>query len=59
MLHRPLDLDRFFGIANVKENGQEIWYMEWRSCYRTGSLMTAARELAMYKSDLVGVQGVR
>ena len=30
-----------------------------RSLYRSGSLTTAARELARYKLDLVGVQGVR
>jgi hypothetical protein len=28
-----------------------------RSLYRAGSLMAAARELARYKLDLVGVQG--
>jgi len=36
-----------FGIWNV------------RSLHRSGSLSTAARELARYKSDLVGVQEVR
>jgi hypothetical protein len=30
-----------------------------RSLYRAGSLMAVARELARYKSDLVGVQDVR
>jgi hypothetical protein len=30
-----------------------------RSLYRAGSLMTVSRELARYKFDLVGVQGVR
>jgi len=30
-----------------------------RSLYRTGSLMAAARELARYKLDVVGVQEVR
>jgi exonuclease III len=30
-----------------------------RSLYRAGSLMVAARELARYKLDLVGVQEVR
>jgi exonuclease III len=30
-----------------------------RSIYRSGSLMTMARELAKYKLDLVGVQEVR
>ena len=32
---------------------------EVRSLYRAGSLMAAARELARYKLDLVGVQEVR
>jgi len=36
-----------FGTCNVK------------SLYRVGSLMAAARELARYKLDLVGVQEVR
>jgi hypothetical protein len=30
-----------------------------RSLYRSGSLMTVARELARYKLELVGVQEVR
>ena len=30
-----------------------------RSLYRSGSLMTVVRELAIYKLDLVGVQEVR
>jgi len=30
-----------------------------RSIYRAGSLIAAVRELARYKLDLVGVQGVR
>jgi exonuclease III len=30
-----------------------------RSLYRSGSLMTVARELARYKLDIVGVQEVR
>jgi exonuclease III len=38
---------RVFGTWNV------------RSTYRSGSLMTVARELAKYKLDLVGVQEVR
>ena len=33
------------------------WYV--RSLYRAGSLIAATRELATYKSDLVGVQEVR
>jgi len=34
-----------------------IWNV--RSLYRSGSLKTAARELATYKLDVAGVQGVR
>jgi hypothetical protein len=30
-----------------------------RSLYRSGSVMTVARELATYKLDLMGVQEVR
>jgi len=30
-----------------------------RSLYRAGSFTTAARELARYKLDLVGVEGVK
>ena len=36
-----------FGTSNV------------RSLYRAGSLTAAARELAMYKLDLLGVEEVR
>ena len=35
----------------------ETWNV--RSLYRAGSLTAAARELARYKLDLVGVQEVR
>ena len=39
----------------------EIFLGTWnvRSLYRTGSLTTAARELARYKLDLVDVQEIR
>jgi hypothetical protein len=40
-------MDMSFGAWNV------------RSLYRAGSVMTASRELARYKLDLVGVQEVR
>ena len=40
-------MDMIFGTCNVK------------SLYRAGSLMAAARVLARYKLDLVGVQEVR
>jgi hypothetical protein len=33
------------------------WNM--RSLYRTGSLVTASKELSKYKLDLVGMQDVR
>lgn len=42
-----LPQDMKFGMWNV------------RSLYRTGSLMTAAKELSMCMSDLVGVHEVR
>jgi hypothetical protein len=38
------EMDMRFGTWNV------------RSLYRTGSLMTAAKEISKYKLDLVGVQ---
>jgi hypothetical protein len=41
------------------EKGHEIWYVECKDQYRSGSLVTEARELARYKLDLVGVQEVR
>jgi hypothetical protein len=39
------------------QKGHEIWYSTWNvtSLYRAGSLTAAARELARYKLDLVGV----
>jgi len=39
----------------------DMRYGAWnvRSLYRTGSLTTAARELAKYKSDTMGVHDVR
>jgi hypothetical protein len=40
-------MDMRFGTWNI------------RSLYRAGSLMTVSRELARYKLDIVGVQGVR
>jgi hypothetical protein len=40
-------MDMRFGTWNV------------RSLYRAGSLLTESRELARYKLDLVGVQGLR
>ena len=46
-LNRKRKRDIFLGTWNV------------RSLYKAGSLMAAARELARYKLDLVGVQEVR
>jgi len=48
-------------VAVSLYKGHEIWYCTWdvRSLYRAGSLTAAARELARYKLDLVGVQEVR
>jgi hypothetical protein len=40
-------MDLRFGLLNV------------RSLYKVGSIITVSRELARYKSDLVGVQEVR
>jgi hypothetical protein len=41
------------------EMGHEIWYLECMEPYRSGSLVTVARELVRYKFDLAGVQEVR
>jgi hypothetical protein len=41
------------------EKGYEFWNMECEELYRSGSLMTVARELAKCKVHLVGVQEVR
>ena len=46
------------GIAQ-QEKGPFLGTWNVRSLYRTGSLTAAARELARYKLDLVGVQEVR
>jgi hypothetical protein len=47
------------GITQQKEKEPAIRYVECRSLYWAGSLAAAARELARYKLDLVGVQEVR
>jgi hypothetical protein len=42
--HKLKEMDMTFGTWNV------------RSLYRTGSLMTVAKEMSKYKLDLVGIQ---
>jgi hypothetical protein len=52
----------FLGEASCnKKRKIDILLRTWnvRSLYRAGSLRAAARELAMYKLDVVGVQEVR
>src|SRR5215475_5672074 len=46
---------------SFKKQKRDIMLGTWnvRSLYRVGSFMAAARELARYKLDLVGVQEVR
>src|SRR5215510_6828774 len=46
---------------SFKKQKQDILLGTWnvRGLYRVGSLMAAARKLARYKLDLVGVQEVR
>ena len=46
---------------SFKKQKRDILLGTWnvRSLYRVGSLTAAARELARYKLDLVGVQEVR
>ena len=47
--------------SRVRQRKRDIMLGTWnvRSLYRAGSLKAAARELARYKLDLVGVQEVR
>ena len=49
------------GASRNRKRKRDIMLCTWnvRSLYRAGSLMVAARELARYKLDLVGVQEVR
>ena len=48
-------------VSRSRQRKRDILLGTWnvRSLYRAGSLMAAARELARYKLDLVGVQEVR
>ena len=48
-------------VSRSRKRNRDILLGTWnvRSLYRAGSLMAAARELARYKLDLVGVQEVR
>jgi len=48
-------------VSRSRKRNRDILLGTWnvRSLYRAGSLMTAVRELARYKLDLVGVQEVR
>ena len=48
-------------ITSVRQRKRDIRVGTWnvRSLYRAGSLKVAARELARYKLDVVGVQEVR
>jgi len=48
-------------VSRSRQWKRDIFLGTWnvRSLYRAGSLTAVARELARYKLDLVGVQGVR
>ena len=48
-------------VSRSRKRNRDILLGTWnvRSLYRAGSLMAAARALARYKLDLVGVQEVR
>jgi hypothetical protein len=48
-------------VSRSRKLNRDILLGTWnvRSLYRAGSLITAARELARYNLDLVGVQKVR
>ena len=48
-------------VSRSRKRNRDILLSTWNvgSLYRAGALMAAARELARYKLDLVGVQEVR
>ena len=48
-------------VSRSRKRNRDILLGTWkvRSLYRAGALKAAARELARYKLDLVGVQEVR
>ena len=48
-------------VSRSRKNNRDILLDTWnvRSLYRAGENMAAARELARYKLDLVGVQELR
>ena len=48
-------------LVQIKQQKRYMRFGSWnvRGLYRSGSLMTVARELARYKLYLVGVQEVR
>jgi len=57
--HSDLQVGRGVFLEEVsRSRKRDILLGTWnvRSLYRAGSLMAAARELARYKLDLVGVQ---
>jgi len=45
--------------SQSRQRGMKIWTWNVRRFYRTGLFKAAARELARYKLDVVGVQEVR
>ena len=48
-------------VPRIRKRNTDILLGTWnvRSLYRAGGIKVAARELAIYKLDLVGVQEVR
>jgi len=48
-------------LVKPKQQKCDMRFRAWnvRSLHRTGSLITAAREVVIYKFDLVGVQEIR
>ena len=61
MNHEQLHLTWIDTLVHPKHQKRDIRFGTWnvRSLCRAGSLTAAARELARYKLDLVGVQEVR
>jgi hypothetical protein len=55
MLHKASDLDRFFGTTKAMETDMKFGICSVMSLYTTGSLKTAASELAKCNLALVAV----
>jgi hypothetical protein len=57
--HRTLEVQSFLERLEQREMDKRFGTWNVRSLYRSGSLVTVARELSRCRLDLVGVQEVR